>query len=112
MSFFPLKIKELCTPSRVYLYISLIGLIASFVQNMINFNNNTYKCGSYEVIVPSVLLIFFFKLVYVIFWAYILNLICNDNNKMFAWLLVVFPILLVFVIIGILILTGGKIIGA
>ena len=112
MSFFPLKIKELCTPSRVYLYISLIGLIASFVQNMINFNNNTYKCGSYEVIVPSVLLIFFFKLVYVILWAYILNLICNDNNKMFAWLLVVFPILLVFVIIGILILTGWKIIGA
>ena len=112
MSFFPLKIKELCTPSRVYLYISLIGLIASFIQNMINFNNNTYKCGSYEVMVPSGLLIFFFKLVYVIFWAYILNLICNDNNKTFAWLLVVFPILFVFVIIGILILTGGKIISS
>ena len=107
---FPLKIKELCTPSKIYLFISLIGLVVSLFQNLLNFNNNSYKCGSYEVIVPSVILIFFFKFVYVVFWAYILNLICKDNKKNLAWLLVLFPFILLFVIIGILMLTGGKIV--
>ena len=81
MTYFPLKIKELCTPSKVSFYISLIGLIASGIQNLIAFDNTTYKCGSYAVLVPSVLLIFLFKFIYVTFWAYVLNLICKDNRR-------------------------------
>ena len=110
MTYFPLKIKELCTPSRVYLYISLIGLLASGIQNLIAFDNTKYQCGSYAVLVPSVLMIFLFKFIYVIFWAYVLNLICKDNHRMLSWFLVLFPMLFIFVLIGILMLTGGKIV--
>jgi hypothetical protein len=110
MTYFPLKIKELCTPSRAYLYISLIGLVASAIQNLISFDNTTYKCGSYAVIVPSVMLIFLFKFIYITFWAYVLNLICKDNQRILSWFLVLFPMLFIFVIIGILMLTGGKLI--
>lgn len=107
--FFPIKIKELCTPASVYLYISAIGLVASIIQNVMNFNNNTYKCGAYAMIVPSVFLIFLFKFIYISFWTYILNLLCKDNNKTLAWLLVIFPFLLLFVILGLLILTSGNV---
>lgn len=110
MTYFPLKIKELCTPSRVYLYISLVGLIVSGIQNLIAFDNKKYQCGSYAVIVPSVLLIFLFKFIYITFWTYVLNLICKDNHRMLSWFLVLFPMLFLFVVIGILMLTGGKII--
>jgi hypothetical protein len=106
---FPIKIKELCTPASVYLYISAVGLVASIIQNMMSFNNNTYKCGAYAMIVPSVLLIFLFKVIYITFWTYILNLLCKDNNRTLAWLLVIFPFLLLFVILGLLILTSGNI---
>jgi hypothetical protein len=110
MTYFPLKIKELCTPSKVYLYLSFIGLVASAIQNLIDFDNNTYKCGAYAVIVPSVMLIFLFKFIYITFWAYVLNLICKDNQRMLSWFLVLFPVLFLFVIIGILMLTGGQIV--
>ena len=112
MTYFPLKIKELCTPARVYLYISLIGLVASVIQNLIDFDNTTYKCGAYAVLVPSVFLIFMFKVIYMSFWAYVLNLLCKDNNRTLSWLLVVFPILFIFVLIGILMITGGKVISS
>jgi len=53
------------------------------------------------------MLIFAFKIVYVLFWTYVLNLLCKDNNVRLAWLLVLFPVILMFVILGMLLLTGG-----
>jgi len=79
----------------------------SIIQNMRKFDNSNYKCGSFSVNVPSVMLIFAFKIVYVVFWTYVLNLLCKDNNVRLAWLLVLFPVILLFVILGMLLLTGG-----
>jgi len=99
--------KGLCKPSKFYLYLSLVGIIMSIIQNMQKFDNSNYKCGSFSVNVPSVLLIFVFKIVYILFWTYVLNLLCKDNNVRLAWLLVLFPVILLFVIMGMLLLTGG-----
>jgi hypothetical protein len=74
---------------------------------MRKFDNSNYKCGSFSVNVPSVVLIFAFKIVYILFWTYVLNLLCKDNNVRLAWLLVLFPVILLFVILGMLLLTGG-----
>ena len=105
---YPLKIKELCTPARIYLYLSLIGLLASIMQNVMEFNSGVYKCGMFSVLVPSVFMIFLFKLIYITFWAYVLNLLCKDKNRMLAWTLVLFPFLLLFVILGLFLITGKK----
>ena len=99
--------KGLCKPSKFYLYLSLVGIIMSIIQNVQKFDNSNYKCGSFSVNVPSVLLIFIFKIVYILFWTYVLNLLCKDNNVRLAWLLVLFPVILLFVIMGMLLLTGG-----
>jgi hypothetical protein len=102
-----LQIKGLCKPAKFYLYLSIAGIVMSIIQNMRKFDNSNYKCGSFSVNVPSVMLIFAFKIVYVMFWTYVLNLLCKDNNVRLAWLLVLFPIILLFVILGMLLLTGG-----
>ena len=102
-----LQIKGLCKPAKFYLYLSIAGIVMSIIQNMRKFDNSNYKCGSFSVNVPSVMLIFAFKIVYVVFWTYVLNLLCKDNNVRLAWLLVLFPIILLFVILGMLLLTGG-----
>ena len=99
--------KGLCKPSKFYLYLSIAGIVMSVIQNMRKFDNSNYKCGSFSVNVPSVMLIFAFKIVYVLFWTYVLNLLCKDNNVRLAWLLVLFPVILMFVILGMLLLTGG-----
>jgi hypothetical protein len=99
--------KGICKPAKFYLYLSIAGIVMSIIQNMRKFDNSNYKCGSFSVNVPSVVLIFAFKIVYILFWTYVLNLLCKDNNVRLAWLLVLFPVILLFVILGMLLLTGG-----
>ena len=94
------KIDNLCTPSRIYFWFSVILLVAMVIQNMGNMN--VYHLGCFSCDVSNTIVIFVFKLIYIIFWTWILNLICKDGYKNVAWLLVLFPILLLFVLLGLM----------
>jgi len=96
MSFVGLK--NLCTPAYVYLVISGIALVAMFMQNMGNVN--LYCLGSYSCQVSNTSMIFVIKLLYVLFWTWLLNIICRGGATSFAWLLVLFPIVLLFLMIA------------
>ena len=102
MALFPKSLKELCTPALVYFVISIISLVVVLLQNL--GNQNSYNVGSFSCRVPNTTAIFIVKLVYVLFWTYILNLICKDGHVGLSWLLVLLPWLLLFVMIGILML--------
>jgi hypothetical protein len=102
MALFPKSLKELCTPALVYFVISIISLVVVLLQNL--GNQNSYNVGSFSCRVPNTTAIFIVKLVYVLFWTYVLNLICKDGHVGLSWLLVLLPWLLLFVMIGILML--------
>jgi hypothetical protein len=91
-------LKNLCTPSYVYLVISVIFLLVVLLQNYTY--TDTYCLGSYSCSVPSTMMIFIIKLLYVLFWTWVLNLICRAGAPAFAWLLVLFPIILMFLLIS------------
>lgn len=94
--------KNLCAPAMFYLVVSLItiGIIATQ-----NFGSERMYClGYYSCPVSSVYLIFIIKLIYVVFWTWILNLICRAGVPIISWLLVLIPILLFFVLIGLLLI--------
>jgi hypothetical protein len=44
--------------------------------------------------------VFLVKIVYILFWTWILNLICKDGHTGIAWFLVLIPFILLFVIMG------------
>jgi len=90
-------LKNLCTPSYVYLILSIIALIFMAIQNYGNIN--VYCLGSYSCVVSSTLLIFLIKIVYVLFWTWILNLMCRAGATTFSWFLVLFPFILFLAII-------------
>ena len=100
MATFPKSIKELCTPALLYFVISLIALGIVLVQNL--GNTNSYHVGSFSCRVPNTAAVFIVKIIYVLFWTYILNLICKDGHVGLSWLLVLLPWLLSFVFIGLL----------
>jgi hypothetical protein len=102
MANFPKTLKELCTPAMLYFVISMIALIMVLFQNL--GNSNSYNVGSFSCRVPNTALVFIGKLIYVLFWTYILNLICKDGHTSLSWLLVLLPWILLFVMIGILML--------
>ena len=102
MANFPKNLKELCTPSLVYFVISIISLVVVLLQNL--GNTNSYHVGSFSCKVPNTAVIFIIKLIYILFWTWILNLICKDGHSEISWLLVLFPFILLFVIMGLLML--------
>jgi hypothetical protein len=93
--------KNLCAPAMFYLAISFISLA---VIAFFNFGNEHVYCvGYYSCPVSSIYLIFLIKIIYVIFWTWILNLICRSGLPIVSWLLVLLPLLMFFTMIGLFI---------
>jgi len=92
-------LKDLCSPAYVYLVISLVALLLMTFQNLGN-GNNTYCVGYYSCDVENTSLVFIIKLLYVLFWTWLLNVICRGGATNFAWLLVLAPFILMFVMVG------------
>ncbi len=102
---FPRSLNQLCAPSLVYFIFSVIVMAVAIFQNM--GNSKTYCLGSFSCNVPSTALVFAVKSIYVLFWTWVLNLICKDGHSGIAWLLVLFPFVLLFVIIALIMMNQG-----
>ena len=102
MARFPRTLKELCTPAALYFIISMFGLVILVFQNL--GNKDSYNMGNFSCRVPNTLLVFIIKFIYIVFWTYVLNLICKDGHVGISWLLVLLPWILLFVIMGLLML--------
>ena len=98
MAPYPKTLKELCRPALVYFIISVVALIMVLFQNL--GNNNSYNIGYYSCAVPNTAVVFIINLVYILFWTYVLHLICKDGHSGLSWMLVLLPFILSFVIIG------------
>jgi hypothetical protein len=88
----------LCTPAYVYLVISVIALVVMIFQNM--GSKQVYCLGLYECDTQNVTMIFAIKILYVLFWTWILNLICNQGYTTVSWILVLLPFILFFVLLA------------
>ena len=95
---FPKSVKQLCTPAYIYLLLSVIGIIIAIVQNV--GNRGVYCLGSMSVPVPSTIMVFVVKIIGILFWTWILNLMCKDGHKEIAWFLVLLPFVLLFFMMG------------
>jgi hypothetical protein len=96
-------LRNLCRPAHFYLAISMITLAVMFYQNMNNVD--VYCLGAYNCNVTNVNMVFIIKFVYILFWTWILNLICDSGSPNIAWLLVLLPLVLFFVMIGLLLIS-------
>ena len=95
---FPRSVKELCTPAYLYFVVSMIGLIMAVIQNI--GNTRTYNLGSLTARVSSTTLVFIVKLIYILFWSWILNMIFKYCHSGIAGFLVLVPFVLLFIIMG------------
>jgi hypothetical protein len=95
---FPKKLSQLCTPAYIYFIISVIGLTIAAIQNI--GNSKKFCLGTFSCRVPSVIAIFIVKIIYILFWTWILNLMCKDGHTNIAWFLLLLPFILLFVLLG------------
>jgi hypothetical protein len=100
--------RHLCKPAMVYLAISVVALIAIAYQNM--GLNNMYCMGDFSCYVPSTAAVIFSEAIYILFWTWILHLMCRTGYTSISWFMVVFPLVLFFVLIGVMMLMSSRMI--
>lgn len=78
--------KSLCLPSKIYFVLSVIGiLLAVLLPNVV---------GRVSLLVHLV------HVVYIVFWTWVLQLICGAGYKWISWVLVLAPFILAFMVVG------------
>jgi len=76
-------------PAMVYFVLSILTILIVLIQNL--GNTNRYKIGNYSCRVTNTTLLFIVKIIYVLFWTYVLNLICKDGHQELSWILLFLP---------------------
>jgi hypothetical protein len=66
---------------------------------------DTYCVGSYGCKTSYVTIIFIFKAVYILFWTWLLNIICKSGYETVSWILVLMPFILMFIFIALVFTT-------
>ncbi len=89
---------NLCTPAYFYLVISMIGIILIALQN--GSDPKLYCLGDYSCAVDSTAVVFAIKIMVVLLWTWILNLICKAGVPMLSWFLVLLPFLIMFIMLA------------
>ena len=93
-------LRNLCTPAYIYFIFSMLLLVVMYIQNRNNVD--VYCLGAYECDVTNVTAIFLVKFVYILFWTWILNIICSAGAGAVnvAWFLVLFPYIILFILLA------------
>uniref|UniRef100_A0A6C0B9G0 Transmembrane protein n=1 Tax=viral metagenome TaxID=1070528 RepID=A0A6C0B9G0_9ZZZZ len=94
--------KQLCTPAKFYFIIATVSYILMLFQN-INCNGR-FHLGSYSC-PQNTSMILVLNALYIAIWTYVLNLICTINKNI-SWIIVLFPFILLFIGLGIVLING------
>jgi len=96
---------SLCNPAKFYLVISLISFILILLQNI--GSRNSFTLGTYSVPHSNPMMLLLFNALYIAVWTWMLNLVCKINPKI-SWVIVLFPIILLFIGFALMIFAGNK----
>jgi hypothetical protein len=95
------RFTSLCSAAQFYFLISIISILVLYAQNY----KTPYKycVGLFKVNSDCHNLVYFMiKLVYVLLWTYILQLLCRKGYSSVSWFLVLLPFIGMFILIGLL----------
>ena len=87
----------LCAPALVYLVISFVALMMSWVQN--HQNTNVYCAGHVSCPVQNTTYVFILKIMWFLFWTWVLNVLCAKGYTTVAWVLVAIPFMVFFTLV-------------
>jgi hypothetical protein len=92
------SLTRLCPPARFYFILSIISYIIMLFQSL--GKDKIYCLGLLGCSKENSIYLFVFQAVYILFWTWLLNVICKGGGTMFSWLLVLLPFILFFILIA------------
>ena len=96
------RIQALCNPAMFYLVISGISFLFILFQNLNN--PNEYCVGSMKCNTENKAVVFIGKVLYILFWTWLLDLICKGGYTKLAWFILFLPFILFFILLALFIL--------
>jgi hypothetical protein len=91
---------NMCTPATIYFVLSLIGLIMVGLNNL---NNHDKVCiGNYNCYVGNNTTIFILNAIYILFWTFILDLMCKGGYSSLSWFVLLLPFIILFIVFAVL----------
>ncbi len=97
MGYFQKTFSKLCTPAFVYFVLSAIGLSLIAINNLTN--SNSLCIGNYTCSVPNTMVVLIVNAIYILFFTWILHLICKEGFVSLSWFLVLFPFVVIFLML-------------
>lgn len=95
------NLNSLCTPAYAYFLISMIGLVIIAIS-LTYPSMMQYYCPGCNTI--QIIMYLFLKFLFIVLWAWILDLLCRKGFRQIAWFLFLVP----YIFIGmILLITVG-----
>ena len=94
------NMKKLCTPSLLYFIVSFLALFFIGIQNA---KNVEILClGNFECYVGNNIIIFLLNAIYILFWTFILDLLCKNGWTDLSWYIFLLPFILSFLFYGLI----------
>ena len=91
------NIPRICRPAEFFLTMScIILLVIFFVYRFTTSGRNIFCLGSESCDISSTYSILVIKFLYIFFWTWFLNMICNRVDPDVSWFLVYLPFFLLF----------------
>jgi hypothetical protein len=98
MSPTPFDLRKMCTPATLYFVISLFLLIMMGVSNL---QDSEHLCvGDYTCYVGSNTMVFLLNAVYILFWTFLLDLMCKNGYTTLSWVVFLLPFIILFIVLA------------
>lgn len=95
----------LCSPSQFYVFLSVVAIIFMLIQNLSE--PKKYCVGMYSCNISfNNLFLFVAKILYVVFWAIVLDSLCKNGYTDLAWAIVLMPFITLFLIVALFIMSN------
>jgi hypothetical protein len=99
-------LRNMCTPATIYFVISLIGLILVGINNL---DNNDKVCvGEYNCYVGNNTTVFIVNAIYILFWTFVLDLMCKAGYSSLSWFILLLPFIILFIVFATLMVKEGN----
>lgn len=96
----PFDLRNMCTPATIYFAISLIFLI---ILGLNNLEDSDRLCvGDYSCYVGNNTMVFVLNAIYILFWTFILDLMCKNGYSSLSWAILLLPFIISFLLLVLL----------
>ena len=98
-------LRNMCTPATIYFMISVIGLVLVAITNS---DSEELCIGDYNCYVGNNSIIFILNAVYILFWTFILDLMCKSGYSSLSWFVLLLPFVILFILFTQIMVEGNR----